>query len=294
MKINVSRLVKTVVKTVSKNKSTILTVAGLCGLGATVYATAKVAPKAAKKIDEAKHEKFMASAKEKGLTVYSDDELDDVAYTEMEAGKAVKDSDYVNEKLSIIERIKVAWKYYLVIIGVAGATALAIIFAHHIDSKTIAGLSVAYAASEKKGNEWMQEAKKKLGVEEFKEAKEEIANKEAARVKIAETDLNEGECWVFDTNTNRYFKSSLLKVEKGFVEALGILNHEEGRLDWRTLCELIGEDEVHANADESIFTYDRNKGLPYSLEPIPGTDNRYTLEYDMPVHYKELGLSSPY
>jgi hypothetical protein len=289
--INIGRLTKAFVKTVSKNKSTILTVVGLAGLGATVYTTAKVAPKAEKSVNEARLAKFQARmAKEDIRIIGADEELEDADFEDLEAGKAIKEEAYREEKLTALEYIKAGWKYYLAIIGVTGLTAAAIIFAHYIDAKMIAGLSVGMAAYKDKADAWAEEAKKKLGVDEYKEAKEDIANEIAEKANISDGDLKDDEVWIFDIATNRPFKSTLLKLKEGMLDNRDIMQ-TEGKIDWARFCANISEDEVHAKADEYFFTQDRNRGLEYVLEEQKGFEKRYILEYDEPEHYKILGIS---
>lgn len=289
--INIGRLTKAFVKTVSKNKSTILTVVGLAGLGATVYTTAKVAPKAEKSVNEARLAKFQARmAKENVRIIGANEELEDVDFEDLEAGKAIKEEEYIKEKLTMIERFKAGWKYYLAIIGVTGLTAAAIIFAHYIDAKMIAGLSAAYVGMKDKADVWAEEAKKKLGVDDYKEAKEDIANEIAEKANISDSDLKDDEVWIFDIATNRPFKSTLLKLKEGMLDNRDIMQ-TEGKIDWARFCANISEDEVHAKADEYFFTQDRNRGLEYVLEEQKGFEKRYILEYDEPEHYKILGIS---
>jgi len=291
--INISRMGKTIVRTISRNKSTILTVVGLVGLGVTVYVTAKQAPKAKEEIDKAKLKKYIERIKKDG--VYKSAEGAEIVIQE---GDDLENDDTIkslsaSEKLTMMELVKATWKQYIWVVAVAGSTAAAIVMAHYFDAKTITALTALYATNKEKADKWMKEAKEKMEPEKYEEVKTEIAQEELQKTKIDDADLGPDEHWFFDLNTGRPFKSTLLKVKEAFIDAEGELNHESGMVSWKSLCSYLGEDEVPEMFDDYLFTYDRNKGMSYELGEIPGSAN-YTIEYDNPKHYSELGMKHPY
>jgi len=298
--INVSRLGKTAVRTISKNKSTLLTIAGLLGLGATVYVTVKVAPKAEQKVDEHKLLKYLQRMQAANVEVVSDETLEQMDEDEMaefqekvDAGKAVFKHDYIHEKLTVIEYVKATWRHYIWVLLTAGATAAAIIFAHYIDAKMIAGLSVAYAASEKNRAELMEQAKKALEPEDYQKMQEELAQKKAEEQHVEEATLEPGKCWIYDAFNQRYFQATELDVERAFVKAMGDLNHRNGIIDNKFLCDEMGE-EAPDYLSDYVWTYERHAGLQHTLRKQAGRSDWYILEYPVPIHYKELGLATPY
>ena len=118
-------------------------------------------------------------------------------------------------KLTKLEKIKVAWKPYVPVIGAAAAGTVLIAESKKIDSKTIAGLAGAYAISVKDAKELKQKTeeivgKGKLTTIEDKVAEERVNSAPAYNI-IASGNGDTLCCELF---TGNFFYSSPEQVEK--------------------------------------------------------------------------------
>lgn len=171
-------------RTLSKNSPTILTGLSVGGLFTTAILAVKVTPKAIILLNE-------------------------------HAQKI--DPEYTYEDLEIKEIVKVAWKCYIpsIIIGVGSASC--IIAANHVNLRRNAALAGLYSVTETAFKEYQNKVVQTIGQNKERKVRDEInadrvRNNPPSRNEVIMT--GEGDVLCYDKMFDRYFKTSIDKINK--------------------------------------------------------------------------------
>lgn len=187
---NISRLARTVERTITENAPLILTSLGVVGVAGTAFFTGKAAYKSAHAIADAKLEKSH------GIVVVGPVEL---------------------TKREVFDKV---WKLYMPAVGVATLTCVCIVMANRISAKRAAALAAGVVLSRNELAEYKEKVEKKLGKKETKELEKDII-RDRVDACMAGTDdddytirTGEGEVLFLESYTMRPFRSSIQAVEK--------------------------------------------------------------------------------
>lgn len=179
MKLNVTKLIKSAQKSISKHSPEILTAVGIAGMATTVALAVRATPKALKQIDEAE--------KEKG------------------------------EKLTKVEVVKATWKTYIptAISGVASAACA--IGANSVHTRRQAALYSAYKLSETAYTEYREKVKEEIGEEKEKVVHQKAVEDHINNLAFHEDGVvytGHGNTLFFDPISKVVFRSSQNYIEK--------------------------------------------------------------------------------
>ena len=176
---DVSKIIKSVQKSISKHSPEILTAIGIAGMATTVVLAVRATPKALKQIDEAE--------KEKG------------------------------EKLTKTEVVKTTWKTYIptAISGVASAAC--IIGANSVHTRRQAALYSAYKLSETAYTEYREKVKEEVGEEKEKVIRQKASEERVNNIVFHEEGIvhtGHGNTLFFEPISKTLFRSSQNYIEK--------------------------------------------------------------------------------
>lgn len=258
MKLDVKSMFKTAQKTIVKHSPEILTAVGIAGMISTTVLAVKATPKALQILEEAEKEK--------------------------------------NEKLTPIEKVKVAWKPYIpaVVTGVASTACL--IGANTVNAKRNAALATALKLSETAFTEYKEKVVEEVGEEKAKviqeKANTERVNQQVMFHEDGIVHTGGGNTLFFDPISKVVFKSSKVSIQEAinklnwtmtygnepyasladFYDAIKIPEYALGNeLGWRTDKGLIdiAFDLAETNAGEPCFS------LNFLVPPEWDFDNLY-------------------
>lgn len=129
--------------------------------------------------------------------------------------KKIEDEMQVDEKLTITETIKVAWKPFVPVVISGGLTIAAIVGSSAINEKRKAALAGLYALSETALQEYQEKIEKVGGEKLLTQVKDEVnVSKVDQNLPFMPTDLEIGDCPVYDIMSGRIFRSSIEKIRK--------------------------------------------------------------------------------
>lgn len=190
MKPNFKLMLQQTSKTVEKYSPQILLGVGITGmLSATVMAV-KATPKALKLIEEAKSARIV-------------------------------DKKVVQDELSTLDVVKVAWKPYIPAIITTTMSVTCLIGSNSVSTRRTAALATAYKISETALSEYKEKVVEKIG-----EKKEQVIRDEIAKDKIEKNPVNEtniimtgnGDVLCYDSLSGQYFKSSMEKIKQAEID----------------------------------------------------------------------------
>lgn len=171
-----------------KHSSTILTVVGSIGVIATTVLAVKATPKAMKLIEDEKHRR------EEGKTIFDNDQI----YYEK----------IIVPDLTILEKVKIAWKPYIPTLISCTATIACIFGAHYLSRRSQASLMSAYALLNNTYREYHEKTK------ELYPEKSTTIEHEIIKSKFnPDMELEEGKELFFDFQAMRYFQSTFEEVK---------------------------------------------------------------------------------
>ena len=179
MKEKLAKMVKTTKRFMVKHSPEILTGVGVTGMITTTVLAVKATPKALELLDEAK--------------ICKDD------------------------KLTVIETVKVAWKPYIPSILLGTASIACIVGASTVSTKRNAALATAYALSEKTLTTYRDKVVETIGEKKEKEIRTQIAQDEINKNPISSSQViitSKGDTLCKDSLSGRYFKSDIDHIKR--------------------------------------------------------------------------------
>ena len=209
---NINKLFKTSVTTITNHGPALLTAFGAAGVVGTAVLTAKATFTAAEDIR-----------------------------VENES----RDENGVDE-MTTLECAKFVWPLYVQPVMTGSLSVAAIIMSHRISSRRAAVLAAAYALNEGKLEEYQEKIKEKLGVKKEKDARDEIkqdhVNREVESKQLIFSPLD-GKVVIHEDYTDRFFYSSIDEINKAVNE----INHEvlkEGSVRMSEFYDQLGLDHT--------------------------------------------------
>ena len=163
----------------------------------------------------------------------------------------------LEDKLTIVETVKVAWKPYVPAIAVGIASISCIIGASRVNYKRNAALATAYALSERTLINYRDKVIETLGEKKEKEVRDKISQDEIDKKPISSSQViitPKGNTLFMDSITGRYFRSDLDSIKKAVIE----LNMEISHQNYISLNEFysnIGLDRI-SNGDNLGWNID--------------------------------------
>lgn len=163
----------------------------------------------------------------------------------------------LEDKLTILETVKVAWKPYVPAIAVGIASISCIIGASRVNYKRNAALATAYALSERTLINYRDKVIETLGEKKEKEVRDKISQDQIDRKPISSSQViitPKGNTLFMDSITGRYFRSDLDSIKKAVIE----LNMEISHQNYISLNEFysnIGLDRI-SNGDNLGWNID--------------------------------------
>lgn len=163
----------------------------------------------------------------------------------------------LEDKLTIVETVKVAWKPYIPAIAVGIASISCIIGASRVNYKRNAALATAYALSERTLINYRDKVVETLGEKKEKEVRDKISQDEIDKKPISSSQViitPKGNTLFMDSITGRYFRSDLDSIKKAVIE----LNMEISHQNYISLNEFysnIGLDRI-SNGDNLGWNID--------------------------------------
>ena len=163
----------------------------------------------------------------------------------------------LEDKLTIVETVKVAWKPYVPAIVVGIASISCIIGASRVNYKRNAALATAYALSERTLINYRDKVIETLGEKKEKEVRDKISQDEIDKKPISSSQViitPKGNTLFMDSITGRYFRSDLDSIKKAVIE----LNMEISHQNYISLNEFysnIGLDRI-SNGDNLGWNID--------------------------------------
>ena len=190
-----TKFFKDVQNGMSKHSPEILTGVGIAGMITTTVLAVKATPKALELIEEKKRE------------LIHEQEAD------------------VDDKLSVKETIKVAWKPYVPAVLTCAASTACLIGANSVNMKRITALSTAYKLSETALTEYKEKVIETVGAKKEKVIREKVAEEKVKKNPSATTGIivtGKGTTRFLDYHSGRRFESDINTVDK----AENILNRK--------------------------------------------------------------------
>lgn len=196
---NVNKYFKMATRVIKKRSPEILTGIGIAGMVTTTVLAVKATPKA--------------------LTLIQDAEIEKVD----EQVKEGKGPDELDEKLTPVEVVKVAWKPYIPAVLLGTASAACLIGANSVHARRHAALYSAYKLSETALTEYKDKVKEIVPEKKVKEIKQKLADDKVDKVAKKDSEnkdskprvivSNDGDTWFVDPFTNEPFLSTTAKVD---------------------------------------------------------------------------------
>ena len=188
MKLNVSKLCKDAKVMVSKRSPEILTGLGIAGMISTTVLAVQATPKALDLIARAEDKKF--------------------------------DNGHGN-KLTVSEKMKVAWKPYIpaFISGVASISC--IVGASSVNARRNAALAAAYNLSQTALTEYKDKVVETIGEKKEQAIKDKIAKEKVEKDPVSKSEViitEKGNTLCYDAATGRYFRSDIDKIKNAVNE----------------------------------------------------------------------------
>lgn len=258
MKLNVKSMLKTAQKTVVKHSPEILTAVGIAGMISTTVLAVKATPKALRILEEAEKEK--------------------------------------KEKLTPIEKVKVAWKPYIPAMVTGVASTACLIGANTVNAKRNAALATALKLSETAFTEYKEKVVEEVGEEKAKDIQEkantERVNQQLIFHEAGVIHTGDGNVLFYEPISKTVFRSSKDSIREAindlnwkmtygnepymsfedFLDAIKLPDHPMGNeIGWRTDKGLIGVNFglIETDIGEPAFC------LEYDIRPEWDFDNLY-------------------
>lgn len=180
---NISTIMKGAQVWMSKHSPEILTGLGIAGMVTTVVLAVKATPKAMKLIEEKKEE----------LDLRPED------------------------KLTVVETVKAAWKPYVPAVVTGTASTVCLIGASSVNLRRNAALAAAYHLSETALSEYKEQVIETVGKNKEKTIRNNVDKKRIENNPLAENEViltGDGDTLCYDHHSGRYFETSIDKLKK--------------------------------------------------------------------------------
>ena len=183
-KSDVANLMKKMQTSVSKRSPEILLGFGIASMVATTILAVRATPKALALLEEEKLRKYRAEE---------------------------------DEKLTVVETVKTAWKPYIpaTIMGITSIACL--IGSNSVSAKRTAAFAAAYRISETAFSEYKAKVVETIGEKKEQLVKDKVAEERIAQNPVSKSEIiitNNGSTLCFDPISSRYFKSSIEKIKR--------------------------------------------------------------------------------
>ena len=179
-KINFSKVVKDVRRSLRKHSPEILTGVGIAGMVTTTVLAVRATPKALALIEQKKEEQGV-------------------------------------DKLTPVETVKTTWKCYIPSAAVGGASVMCLIGASSVSLRRNAALATAYAISESTLKDYQKKVIEEIGEKKEKSVRDAIAGDKIQQTPVSKQEViltEKGNTLCFDTLSSRYFRSDIEKLRK--------------------------------------------------------------------------------
>lgn len=134
------------------------------------------------------------------------------------------------QAVDVREKIELVWKLYIPAVGVGATTIACIVGSNRIGTRRAAALAAAYSVSEKAFVEYKEKVIEKIGESKEQKVRDEIAQ-DRVNAKPVETSkvivTGTGDVLCYEAFTDRYFESSMDKIEKAVNKINSQLNNDQ-------------------------------------------------------------------
>lgn len=121
------------------------------------------------------------------------------------------------EYLSVQEKFRMTWRYYIPVVLSCGVSVAAIVAANQVGSRRAAAMAAAYSLSEKAFTEYKDKVAEKLGPKTDSQIRDEIAQDRINAAPVSKYEVlvtGAGRVLCFESYTGRYFRSSMETLRK--------------------------------------------------------------------------------
>lgn len=180
---NISTIMKGAQVWISKHSPEILTGLGIAGMITTAVLAVKATPKAMKLIEKKKEELELKP----------------------------------EEKLTVTETVKAAWKPYIPAVVTGTAATACLIGASSVNLRRNAALAAAYHLSETALSEYKEQVIETVGKNKEKTIRNKVDKKRIENNPLAENEViltGDGDTLCYDHHSGRYFETSIDKLKK--------------------------------------------------------------------------------
>lgn len=248
---SVSKIIRSVRRSMKKHSPEILTGIGIAGMATTTVMAVRVTPKALMLIENKKDE-------------------------------------YETDTLSTIEMVKTAWTCYIPSAIVGGVSIFCLIGASSTNLRRNAALATAYTLSESALKEYQEKVVETIGDKKERDIRDSIAKDEVEQNPVVQKEIiitEKGDTLCFDTLSGRYFKSNRDQINKAVNElnrrmrddmfiSLNEFYYEIG-MDGTKLGDVLGW-----NIDRGYIDIDYSSQLANGETPCLVLDYQIVPEYD--------------
>lgn len=130
--------------------------------------------------------------------------------------KKIEDQMQIDEKLTVAETVKTAWRPFVPVVISGGLTIAAIVGSSAINEKRKAALASLYALSETALQEYQEKIEGVGGKKLLEQIKDEV-NRDKVQdesLPFIPDELESGDCPVFDVMSGRMFRSSVERIRQ--------------------------------------------------------------------------------
>lgn len=247
---------------VNENSTTILTAMGITGTVTTAYLTGRASFRAAQ--------------------IIAQKEREDYEHFLSEVKNVENGNSESRQGLTLVKKVRLVWRLYLVPIGVGVTTVTSIIVANKISSKKIAALAVASGISDRALQEYKAKVVEKLGERQNRAIRDEVAqdrvNKNPASREIILAGTGEVLC--YDLATGRYFQSTVEEIKR----AENKVNHALVNYMHASASEFYDEIGLPATTYTDSVGWNQNHHVSVVFSTVMSLDDRpcIAIDFDHP------------
>lgn len=266
---------------IGANSPVLLTAAGVTGVLATAYLTAKATFQASSILRNAETE---ANMERLGDDEVSREERSDRLSSWM---AEVQGGTYVCP-LELREKAALVWKCYIPPALCLVGTIAAIVTANRIDTKRALAAASAYGLSERAFSEYKDRVKEKIGDRKEQAVRDDIIQDQARRhPESRDVYVGPGDVLCFDTWSGRFFASNRQKIERALNDLNFRLNNQtyESVSDFYDLLDIPKNDvsdHLGWSSEKQVVLYfssglvdESRPYLSFSFETMPKPNYRY-------------------
>lgn len=193
---NLSQFANRIRTTVCEHSPEILTGLGITGFGVAIVFAVKATPKALAVIDAEKAERARIAN----------------SLNEMQTGEEYDPAD-----ISVLDKVKLCWKYYIPTVLTAGMSTACVIGASSVSLKRNAALATAYTLSETALREYQEKVVETIGEKKEQVVRDAIAKDKVEKDPVANREViitGGGTTRCYDAISGRYFESDMETIRK--------------------------------------------------------------------------------